>query len=102
MRYVSKPQEVEAIQWRGDNPEEVASFLGGMAYFDVSAPVGGPDDGQHELTIDAGKDGAQGPVPVPVGHWVVRKPGDVTHLWPVDPDHFAHKYEPADQGSSDE
>lgn len=33
---------------------------------------------------------------VPIGHWVVRQPGDVTDLWPVAPDYFAAKYEPVD------
>ena len=36
--------------------------------------------------------GAQGWVIVPVGYWIVWRPGDLSDLWPVDPDIFASKY----------
>ena len=36
--------------------------------------------------------GAQGWVPLPVGYWIVWRPGDLSDLWPVDPDYFASKY----------
>lgn len=83
--YRSKPSEVEACQWRGDNLEEVESF---GVKFRYRCGYDNP------LRIKAGKDGAQGNVPVPVGHWIVRQPGDLAHHWPVDPDYFANKYEP--------
>ncbi len=84
MKYRSKPSEIEAVQWLGSNYPEVKQF---------GAPVSGVADGQ--LKVKAGKGGAQGYVPVPVGHWIVRSPGDLTDHWPVDPDYFAKKYEPA-------
>jgi hypothetical protein len=34
-------------------------------------------------------------VPVPVGHWLVHQPGDLSDIWPVDPHYFEAKYEPA-------
>lgn len=83
MRYRSTPQEIEAVQWTGSNPAEAASFAPEIVVY---------EDGQ--LFILAGKDGAQGLVPVPVGHWIVRSPGDMSDHWPVDPDYFARKYEP--------
>lgn len=83
MRYRSKPSEIEAIQWTDDNLEEVEAF--GVKFRFGPTP--------HELRIKAGKNGAQGLVPVPVGHWIVRQPGDLTDHWPVDPDYFAAKYE---------
>lgn len=86
MRYQSKPSTIEAVQWTGDNHDEVTAFLPtvDLVFF--------RDDSLH---LQAGKDGAQGLVPVPVGHWIVRQPGDLTHHWPIDPDYFANKYEPA-------
>ena len=85
--YRSKPSLIEAVQWTGDNASEIAAF--GVAF--RSRP---PD---WALEILAGKDGAQGYVPVPVGHWIVRNPSDLTDHWPVEPDYFTRKYEEATQ-----
>lgn len=92
MRFISKPQEVEAIQWTGHNQQEVYDFLGGdeLAQF-----TGDPRYG-WDLSVRSGKDGAQKWQPAPVGHWIVHPPGDLTDVWPVDPDYFANKYEPAE------
>ena len=84
--YRSKPQEVEAVQWTGQNTHDVLRF--------ALAKVTRVKPGDHDLLLLAGQDGAQGWVPVPVGHWLVRRPGDETDMWPVDPDYFASKYEP--------
>ena len=83
MRYRSKPQEIEAIQWTGDNLDEVEAF-GVQFRFSMMW--------QEPFKIKAGKDGAQGYVDVPAGHWIVRQPGDLSDHWPVDPDYFAQKY----------
>lgn len=47
MRYIQKPVEVEAIQWLGNNEEEVSKFCGGRAhckprscYMVISTPAG--------------------------------------------------------------
>ncbi|MFN2347140.1 MAG: hypothetical protein ABR616_15685 [Dermatophilaceae bacterium] len=84
MRYRSKPSEVEAIQWTGDNLEEIEAF--GVKFKYTVMWI-------HPLRIRAGKEGAQGYVDVPVGHWVVRQPGDLTDHWPVEDAYFAAKYE---------
>jgi hypothetical protein len=83
--YRSKPSEIEAIQWTGDNYLDVVAF-------------GGSYSTRHGVALHllAGKDGAQEYVPVPVGHWIVRSVDDWTDHWPVDPDYFANKYEPVD------
>jgi len=105
MRYVSKPQEVEAFQYgpefREGLVEELAEFIAGrkmsrdQEVVDFVQPTGDWDPPENpEVKILAGQDGAQGWVPVPLGHWVVRKPGDLTDHWPVDPIYFAGKYEP--------
>ena len=84
MRYVSKPQFVEAVQWTGENEEEVGRI----------APYKFATEGQGEEVrgmLKAGPGGAQGWVDVPIGYWVVRKPGDVTDLWPIEPKYFQEK-----------
>lgn len=87
MRYQSKPSIIEAVQWTGDNFDEVQRFTS-------SARMSNGGVGPRFLL--AGKDGAQDYVPVPPGHWIVRQPGDLTDHWPVDPDYFAKKYEPVE------
>lgn len=86
--YRSKPQEVDAVQW--DDTDDAVEALWEHTAGKVNvrfSPVG-----DRELWLEAGKDGAQEYVPVPVGHWVVHQPGDTTDIWPVDPDYFASKY----------
>lgn len=91
MKYRSKPSEIEAVQWTGRNQQEVVDFMPG--------PHGIEFRGDHrygwDLHLMAGAQGAQGWVPVPEGHWIVRQPGDLSDHWPVDPDYFAAKYDPA-------
>ena len=83
--YESIPQQVEAVQWTGRNlPELISHSLNGRIAVFVDS-----------FRLLAGKDGAQGWVIVPVGHWIVHKPGDLSDVWPVDPDYFASKYRPA-------
>lgn len=83
-KYRSKPTEVEAVLWVGDiQPirEFMPTFL-----FNHKA------DG---LFILAGVDGAQGWVPVPFGHWIVRQPDNDLDYWPVAAEYFDSKYEEA-------
>lgn len=82
--YRSRPQIVEAIQWTGDE-----DTIDRSVFMTVTSWT---SDG---LELLAGKDGAQGWVPVPRGHWLVRNPGDASDNWPVDPDYFAAKYDSA-------
>lgn len=99
--YVSKPQHVEAVHWTGENWEEVLPFGGSDAKVaSTVTKTDGANEGKgvvvgEPLQLLAGKDGAQGWVPVPVGHWIVHMPGDKSDMWPVDPDYFAAKYQPA-------
>ena len=80
--YTSKPTTIQAVQWTGDNLETLQDF----ARLKIGHGAG------TEVILEAGADGAQGWVHLPVGHWVVRKPGDDTHYWTIDPDYFADKY----------
>ena len=83
--YESVSQLAEAVQWTGENLDAVFNAL--------HASVRWRHDryGNH-LYLHCG---VIGWVPVPVGHWIVHKPGDLTDLWPVDPDIFASKYQPS-------
>ena len=86
MRYRSKPTTVEAIQWDG-----ASSTVDRMR--DAHMPVRGLWAGERtDLSLLAGVDGAQGRVPVPLGHWVVRAEGVLNDHWPVEDTYFAEKY----------
>jgi hypothetical protein len=83
--YQSKPSEIEAVQWTGDNYDLVKSFADGKVRWRQDDVAG--------LELKAGADGIQEWVPLPEGHWVVRQPGDHSDYWPVDADYFARKYD---------
>ena len=111
-RYRSKPSEIEAIQygpeWRPGLVRDVAEFISGFEIadpvltVDYVQPSGTWDPPEHaEVLIEAGQDGAQGWVPVPLGHWIVRQPGDRSDHWPVDPHYFERKYEPVTDGEDE-
>jgi hypothetical protein len=87
--YVSKPTEIEAIQWKGTHAS--LNFFVENNWPVRHDPFMMLD--QDALELLAGKYGAQGYVPVPIGHWIVRNPADTTDYWPVDPYYFASKYE---------
>lgn len=87
--FASKPTYVEAIQHTGD-------FTALQEFAGMKVDIR-PDDGS--LLLLAGKDGAQDWVPVPLNHWLVHQPGDLSDIWPVDPDYFEAKYEPSASGS---
>lgn len=91
MLYRSKPQEVEATQWTGDNGRELIAAFDGK----VTIEHWRPDEGEDEwhCGLLAGKDGVQEWVPVPVGHWLVHLPGDLSDVRPVDDEYFRNKYE---------
>ena len=89
IEFVSKPQFVEAIQWTGDNAQDVLEAI--------------PDKTIHytdenTISVLAGKDGAQLWVPVPVGHWLVHPPGDLSDVWPVEDSYFREKYDDTGPG----
>lgn len=91
-RYISKPTVIEALQW--DNSDEAVGAL--WDHTDGKIEVRFNSLGDRSLFLQAGVDGAQEWVPVPVGHWVVHPPGDTSDIWPVEDAYFQEKYEPHD------
>lgn len=89
-KYRSKPQIVEAVQWTGDNLEDVLRAIPDKTARRQSSTVFPSHLGLYLL---AGKDGAQEWVPVPIGHWLVHPPGDLSDVWPVEDEYFKAKYE---------
>lgn len=92
MRYRSKPTEVEAVQWTGDNEDEVDATPAQVSWHVMDA------SGRRVLHLLAGAGGAQEWVPVPEGHWIVWNPDDeVEDYWPVADAYFTEKYEPIEE-----
>lgn len=96
MRYVSRPQQVEAIQWTGYNQEHVDEFVNNLALeaLDLDPKVRFSDSGENgpHCELLAGQDGAQGWIAVPEGHYIVRWVDDPSDYWPMDPERFEKKY----------
>ena len=86
--YISRPSEIEAVQWTGKNFVEVLAF---------GATVRGRTSDDYTVAEDlellAGVNGAQKFVPLPVGHWIVRSIGNYNDHWPVEDEYFRRKYE---------
>lgn len=84
--YVSKPTEIEAVEWTGSEGSLKAV-----------KELAGEDNVLFEygrLQLKAGKNGVQGGVPVPIGHFVVCYLGDKSDFWPLAPEAFESKYGP--------
>lgn len=73
---------LEAIQWTGDNHDEVVAFAGQDNLC----------QGMEGLELWCGVDGGQGWVPVPVAHWIAK--GVPAHLYPIDAEYFAAHFTP--------
>lgn len=95
MRYRSKPSEIDAIQWTGENGVEVQKFCGPNTIprdpLEWRFYVDFPPEGK----LLAGKGGESGWVRLPQGHWVARSIEDPSDVWPLNPKQMAAKYEPA-------
>lgn len=102
-RYRSKPSEVEAVQWVGTDWTPVESFYSNwheLRKF-ASGKVEWEGSFNEQMKLRAGKDGAQGWVVVPKGHWIVRSPGDPSDYWPVEDSYFRTKYEAMGETADD-
>jgi hypothetical protein len=84
-RLRKKVKVVEAVQWIGDNLNEVMEF--GGKYVHVH--------GHKELAVTT----PSGPVDVPLGHWIVK--GAPEDFYPVPHENIVELFEPADIGGSE-
>jgi hypothetical protein len=80
-----RPVVVSAIQWTGENLDELRAFLG-------DAWIGQDDSGAVLLPT------LHGPVPAEVGAWICRGLRD---FWPVEVETFAMTYEPVEAVAGD-
>lgn len=93
--YTSTPSRIEALQWDGHSWEAMEDFTRGRFKRVTDTPL---QSLVGTGSLLAGKDGAQGWVDVPPGHWVVRQPGDYSDHWPVDNAYFMAKYQRTSSG----
>lgn len=94
MKYRKRPVVIEAVQWRGDNTEEMLSFLqassgvDGRLLTDPASWLPWPHAADGLFRINT----LEGAMLVNVGDWVIR--GVQNELYPCKPDIFVATYEP--------
>lgn len=86
MRYRRIPSTVEAVQWTGDNRDEMREFAGEFFRF-----IPHEDRENPELTAEVHDILHKCWVPLRTRDWVVR--GFMEEFWPVHQDVFAVTYE---------
>lgn len=87
MKFRSKAAEVEAVQWTGDNNDEVLDWMGEQ-YADRT------DLRPQYRALWCEK--ADRWVNIEPGDWIIREP-DGDGFYPCKPDIFASRWEPVDQ-----
>lgn len=80
MKFRNKPVVIDAIQWTGDNIEEIGEFLVDVRW----APVG------HNVVIST----REGDMVASPNDWIIK--GVAGEFYPCKPDIFAATYEPED------
>ena len=89
MKYRKKPVVIEAIQWNGENLNEVMTFCNGDASYELMAR------GTSELVIATLEDGESIARHVAsVGDFIIK--GVAGEFYPCKPDIFAATYEAAE------
>lgn len=82
MRYVKKPIPVEAIQWTGDNFDEVREFMSDSHVIVTT---------YNELIIPT----LEGDMRAPIESWIIR--GAMGEYYPCRSDVFEETYEPVEK-----
>lgn len=80
LKYMKKPVVIEALQWTGDNIDELAEFMGELFL------IVGQDE---KIRIDT----LEGPIWANLGDYIIR--GVQDEYYPCKPDIFALTYEKA-------
>lgn len=84
-----KPVEVEAVQWTGNNADELEEFTGGQ--FNVLDREDRENSDDPECTAEVFDDLHSTWVGVKTGQWVLR--GVKREFYPCDPEVLAETYE---------
>lgn len=92
-RYRKKPVEITAIQWTGDNEQDVIAFTG-SGKFAALDPEDRTDDPELTAEVFAGDELHNTWVGVYTGQWIIR--GAQGELYPCAADVFAATYEPVE------
>jgi hypothetical protein len=79
MRFRKKPVVIEAVQWTGDNVNQISEFMGFPSYSHHT------DTGLHIHTLE-------GTMHASEGDWIIK--GVQGEFYPCKPDIFAATYEP--------
>ena len=79
MRYIKKPIPIEAIQWTGNNFDEVHDFVTNKPIFIT---------GSNEIIIST----LEGDMRAPEGSWIIR--GPMGEYYPCRREVFEETYEP--------
>lgn len=82
----SKPVQISAIQWTGDNIDTIWDHFGPTGIY-------GPTEKNPDWLLLTTIDDEQ--VPCPRGHWVIAEPV-ANRFYPCAPEVFAKRWEPAD------
>lgn len=89
-KYVKKPVVIEAVQWDGENLDEVMTFCNGDASYELMAR------GASELVIATLEDGESIARHVAsVGDFIIK--GVAGEFYPCKPDIFAATYQEVDE-----
>lgn len=86
MRYVKKPVEIEAIQWTGENKEEIKEFVGESAIFCKVKYQNDVLPSHWELRIKT----LEGELNASVNDYIIK--GAVGEFYPCKPDIFHKTY----------
>lgn len=87
MKYRKKPVVIDAVQWTGENQDEISEFIG-IAYADAGDYFYSP---LNKLCIHT----LEGILTADIGDWVIK--GIRGEFYPCKPDIFAETYEPVDE-----
>lgn len=91
MRYVTKPVEIEAIKWTGDNKEEIQQFVGDCCIFKKVKYLRDSQPSYWCLSIDT----LEGEMRADINDYIIK--GLRGEFYPCKPDVFHKKYAPASE-----
>ena len=89
MKYRKKPVEIEAIQWTGDNYDEICKFVGKPLAFSAMPR----DNSYPRLAIDT----LEGEMTATVNDYIIK--GVKGECYPCKPDIFLQTYEEVKEGA---